>query len=248
MGTQSSKSINDFSDLQSMVLQQAVNIKDLAMLTHDDLLANVNSLNQIIKTMQNREQRLVFAVQRGSDSTLFWKATIRIACVKADGTSNKIESGRLLTLKQFIQFYKTVMYQFSASQGATGNSSNSNGASSSAGKSTLDEKQTSYSSCSAQMDADILKVLDDEWPQEKSDECCICMDRKPDIILPCTHSYCLVCIENWNVSHKTCPVCRETVENTDDSWVISEAPDSEEMTSEMKKFLASLVYKKEDAT
>ena len=27
------------------------------------------------------------------------------------------------------------------------------------------------------------------------DECCICLERKPDVILPCTHSYCLPCIE-----------------------------------------------------
>jgi hypothetical protein len=37
------------------------------------------------------------------------------------------------------------------------------------------------------------------------DECCICLERKPDVILPCTHSYCLPCIEQWNVDHKTCP-------------------------------------------
>ena len=28
------------------------------------------------------------------------------------------------------------------------------------------------------------------------------------------------CIEQWNVNHKTCPVCRETLASTEDGWVI----------------------------
>lgn len=72
------------------------------------------------------------------------------------------------------------------------------------------------------------------------DECCICLERKPDVILPCTHSYCLPCIEQWNVDHKTCPVCRETLETTDDGWVISEGPNSLEITTEIQKSLMDL--------
>lgn len=30
-------------------------------------------------------------------------------------------------------------------------------------------------------------------------ECCICLERKPDILLPCAHSYCNDCIEEWFV-------------------------------------------------
>lgn len=30
-------------------------------------------------------------------------------------------------------------------------------------------------------------------------ECCICLDRKPEILLPCTHAYCCPCIEQWYV-------------------------------------------------
>ncbi|XP_075742446.1 RING finger protein 141 isoform X9 [Rhipicephalus microplus] len=29
------------------------------------------------------------------------------------------------------------------------------------------------------------------------EECCICMEHKPEVTLPCTHSYCLRCIEQW---------------------------------------------------
>ena len=74
------------------------------------------------------------------------------------------------------------------------------------------------------------------------DECCICLERKPDVILPCAHSYCLPCIEQWNVDHKTCPVCRDIVTNTDDSWVISDVPDSLEIVTEIQKSLMELAH------
>lgn len=28
-------------------------------------------------------------------------------------------------------------------------------------------------------------------------ECCICLERQPEVSLPCTHSYCVPCIEEW---------------------------------------------------
>lgn len=32
---------------------------------------------------------------------------------------------------------------------------------------------------------------------DKQNECCICLERKQEVILPCTHSYCLPCLEEW---------------------------------------------------
>ena len=86
----------------------------------------------------------------------------------------------------------------------------------------------------------IERVTSKEIDPNSLDECCICLERKPDVILPCTHSYCLTCIEQWNVDHKTCPVCRETLDSTDDGWVISEGPDALDITTDIQKNLMSL--------
>ena len=29
------------------------------------------------------------------------------------------------------------------------------------------------------------------------EECIICLERKPEVILPCAHAYCTPCIEQW---------------------------------------------------
>lgn len=88
----------------------------------------------------------------------------------------------------------------------------------------------------------IERVTANEIDPNSLDECCICLERKPDVILPCTHSYCLPCIEQWNVDHKTCPVCRETLDSTDDGWVISEGPNSLDIATDIQKNLMSLAH------
>ena len=39
---------------------------------------------------------------------------------------------------------------------------------------------------------------------------------------------------------KTCPVCRESLQSTDDTWVISETPDNDQVNKEIRKALMGL--------
>ena len=126
-----------------------------------------------------------------------------------------------------------------AQTGSSGGQTSLNGAAASTSK-----KHQKNPQRLADIDLDPKELLErvtaNEIDPNSLDECCICLERKPDVILPCTHSYCLPCIEQWNVDHKTCPVCRETLASTDDSWVISEGPDSLDIVTDIQKSLMSL--------
>lgn len=100
------------------------------------------------------------------------------------------------------------------------------------------------------------------------DECSICLDRQTEVILPCTHSFCTPCIEQWyfdlsremyrtrkkinvfflpycrNVNNKTCPICCESLESTDETWVMSNIPEVEEINEEICAEFMSLAKDK----
>lgn len=43
-----------------------------------------------------------------------------------------------------------------------------------------------------------------------------------------------------NISHRTCPVCRANVQGSDDTWVLTEKPDSTEYDTQVKGYLIGL--------
>lgn len=47
-----------------------------------------------------------------------------------------------------------------------------------------------------------------------------------------------------NEDHDTCPICREKLENTDDTWVISDVPNAEEISQEIRTSLMDLAEEK----
>lgn len=215
------------------VQRQASTLREVATLNYADFLKDILELNQILGSHTFTDpsgKRLVFAIKKGSDSSMLWKGTVRIGCVKVDSDTGKIESYRLLNIRQFLQVRRTILYQASASNGGGGGNSSS-----------CDEASSEDAAPCGLTTSLILNKVDDlECQGGELDECCICMERRPEVILPCAHNYCLPCIEQWNVSNKTCPVCRETLESTEDSWVISEKPDSAEIAAELQKCLIGL--------
>ncbi|XP_071452891.1 RING finger protein 141-like isoform X2 [Hetaerina americana] len=209
-------------NLQKEFCRHARAFSEIASLSYDDFQNCLGELNLLSdQCIDSNGKKLVFAIKKGTDSTLLWKGTVRIACVKMDASTKKVESYRLLTLSQFLRVFRTLKCQIEACW---------------------------QSSQGHPISASLLMEHVDEVTYEGiavggiGTECCICLERQPDVLLPCTHSYCQHCIEQWNVDHKTCPVCRETLESTDDTWVvISEAPGSEEIGQEIRTSLMNLV-------
>jgi len=48
-------------------------------------------------------------------------------------------------------------------------------------------------------------------------ECQICMDNAKQVVLPCTHSFCLYCFQHWSAQSQTCPLCRAKIDCSEGS-------------------------------
>lgn len=196
-------------------------IKKTAVLTYDEFLDSVNELNQTTASFADRKgKQLRFSVCIGTDDTLLWKGTVRIRCQKINISTMKVESSRLLNLREYVLLYKEITEQI-------GNMN------------VNEETDEDVGSCSASLLFDEVEQIGLVSDKE-DEECCICMERKSEIILPCMHCFCEICIDSWNISHRTCPVCRANVQGSDDTWVLTEKPDSTEYDTQVKGYLIGL--------
>jgi Zinc finger, C3HC4 type (RING finger) len=169
---------------------------------------------------------MVFAIHKGSYVQWLWKATIKIACVSINPDSRKISHIKMINLKQFIHVFKTMVQNLEA-------------------MSASEEHQRSANSSPNIHPASIINQLDADpkfnFDSSTDDDCIICMERKPEVILSCLHTYCTLCIEQWNeTGSKSCPVCSQELLDTSDSWVPLEIPEPDEINDEIVQQLQKL--------
>ncbi|CAB4055983.1 unnamed protein product [Lepeophtheirus salmonis] len=159
------------------VYRRTRSIKQIASIDYQEFLSAVKDLNDIsCQFLDANGKQLIFAVKKGTDSTVFWKATVKVACVKVDSTSKEVDSYKPLNLREFLQVYNSLVHTAAA----------------------VDKSKAVSSlpaSPKALFSASLLKVEEEESAATSLEECCICLERKPEIILPCAHSYCVPCIE-----------------------------------------------------
>uniref|UniRef100_A0A6M2DH36 RING finger protein 141 n=1 Tax=Xenopsylla cheopis TaxID=163159 RepID=A0A6M2DH36_XENCH len=203
-------------------------LNEISLMSYEDFLKSLQELNALSNKCLDSNSQLAFAVKKGTDSTVLWKGTVRIACAKIDTKSKKILSYKLFNLLQFRKVFNIVQANLQIM--IQSKNASQQAGSSHVTTSLLYDKIT----CIQDFDDDLEKL------GENLNECCICLERKSEVMLPCAHSYCLPCIEQWNVNNKTCPLCRETLQSTEDTWVISEMPEADEINEEIKAALLSL--------
>ncbi|XP_035784703.1 RING finger protein 141-like [Anopheles albimanus] len=308
--------------LQFEIKKQVHIYSEINNLAYDDFQKCLADLNRLARKCLDADgKQLVFAVKKGTDNSILWKRTVRIACVKIHPETRKIDCYKLLTLQQFLQVFRTIQTNLhamvtvesqrihspnknprtktvvvdgiSSSLSMASNDCSRNSAAGSIDESvrqpgnieqpgssehaeigttspsgvhsTRSSSATSSTSTSsvafvfpeaaiattsmlmAQVDAVTAMVIggvqstnDEEDGPVEQNECCICLERKPEVSLPCAHSYCMPCIEQWNIHQKTCPICDEELATTDDTWVLSEMPEADEVSEEICATLMKL--------
>ncbi|KAK3876869.1 hypothetical protein Pcinc_018381 [Petrolisthes cinctipes] len=226
MGQGSSNPLREnLESLHSQLMKHAGADYDIATtttLTYDQFLGYITQLNHICREYEDEaKQVLVFAVKKGTDSTIFWKATVRIACVKLSTVNNKVQSYRLLNIRQFLQVFRRITYECTG--GTLGDMEGIIGAEATEGRAnTVPLPPTMAASMVLGGMREVSSggsgtASDNNPPPQGSrggggggvvegggggggtslDECVICLERRPDVILPCAHAYCLPCIEQW---------------------------------------------------
>uniref|UniRef100_A0A8I4A231 RING finger protein 141 n=1 Tax=Callithrix jacchus TaxID=9483 RepID=A0A8I4A231_CALJA len=166
------------SKLPEKVAKHVTLVRESGSLTYEEFLGRVAELNDVTaKVASGQEKHLLFEVQPGSDSSAFWKVVVRVVCTKINKSSGIVEASRIMNLYQFIQLYKDITSQAAGVLAQTSTSEEP------------DESSSSVTSCQASFWMGRVKQLTDE------EECCICMDGRADLILPCAHSFCQKCID-----------------------------------------------------
>uniref|UniRef100_A0A1B0BPE8 RING finger protein 141 n=1 Tax=Glossina palpalis gambiensis TaxID=67801 RepID=A0A1B0BPE8_9MUSC len=243
------ETLPDLDSVQMQVVRHAKVLSEIKSLTYEDFktcLDNLNSLSR--KCIDPDGKQLVFLVKRGSDTTLLWKATVKIACIKVNPQTRRVETYKFLNLKQFLCVFKTFQSHLDTLISSEAQRNLRRGS-----QSSLCDDNYSQAACCSTLPRSLtatifLSALGNNSNSRSDlnssttsscsyndhvDECSICLDRTTEVILPCTHSFCTPCIEQWNVGRKTCPICSENLESMDETWVMSDIPGVEEINEKI---------------
>lgn len=65
-------------------------------------------------------------------------------------------------------------------------------------------------------------------PISAAEECAICLDAGVEVVLPCSHSFCSKCAQEWSDSNPTCPCCRQDlIQNAGEEWQLEDWNESD---------------------
>jgi len=200
-------------------------IKQIILLRHSDFVRLLSDFNKTLETFTSDEQYyLRFTIVPHSDSTIFWKALIRITCSKISRTDQSISNEVVLSLHQFLSVHQSLLQQISMLQKYP--------------------SSTLYNSSTTNQNSSSFSTAKLSFPIPNDNECCICLDRQPNLVLPCTHKFCDECFHQWSsqttaTSSQTCPLCREDI-NSDSGFLLAETPKYDNVKKMLTESILSL--------
>ncbi|CAF2425535.1 unnamed protein product [Rotaria sp. Silwood2] len=200
-------------------------IKQMILLRHSDFINLLNEFNNTLETFTgDQPYYLRFTVVPHSDSNIFWKALIRITCSKISRVDQTKLNETVLNLQQFLSVHQSLCQQIAILQKCSSSTLYNS--------SSTDQNNSSFSTAKLSFNA------------PNDNECCICMDRKPNLVLPCTHRFCDECFHQWSsqtspTSSQTCPLCRVDV-NSDSGFVLAETPRYDNVKKMLTESILSL--------
>ncbi|CAF1005138.1 unnamed protein product [Adineta steineri] len=186
-------------------------IKQIILLRHKEFLQLLNEFNKTLEMFTRDEPcYLQFNIVPQTDSNIFWKALIRIRCSKMTREDQSISNEIILNLHQFLSVHQSLCQQISTLQKCPSSTLFNSSAT------TTKENSSSFSTAKL------------SFTVPNDNECCICMDRQPNLVLPCTHKFCDECFQQWSsqtspTSSQTCPLCRVDI-NSDSGFLLAEKP------------------------
>lgn len=225
-------------------------VKDIALIDYPTFRNVVADMNAIMRTCcVETEEQVVFGM-RTVDEDLFWKAYVRIICLKVNKQERTFSIMRCMNIRQFWLLREGVLRELknrnalceepegfvfvtheecSASATETDNMEHLDQPTSSDAPS--DPAPLKF----AHLENDILDISNpltvstvirkvDECGDFSNDECRICFDNVIDVSLPCAHSFCSKCINQWVAESGSCPTCRDEVTAPEELWQFTEIP------------------------
>lgn len=76
------------------------------------LIVCLTTFSRSQQCMDADGNQVLFAVKKGTDSTVFWKGTIRIAVIRKNIQSSDLETSKLLNLSQFLKVGRQYGFSF----------------------------------------------------------------------------------------------------------------------------------------
>lgn len=209
----------------SVVFSEIINLK------YSQFVRMIGDLNSIAEYFIDDDgHRLTFRISPGTDKTFLWKLTVRIECTKSKISDDNIvdnKSFRLLRLNQFINIYNHIKQQSEVLK-TFDDSRSSNTAS--------DSKATASIMTESKLYDTIQSMSLSQTDCKEEEICCICMETRTNLILSCTHNFCEKCIKEWQITRKSCPICR-CYAGDNDGFILADIPDYYNLQDEMSKSL-----------